>query len=102
MLLRLHTDRDKPDFEGLRVRDLVATSWETLYPEQENVPQKIFGGYLIHRAFQLASIHAEQIVDGRAVVAAVNRINFKQPVRIGDKTALHEPHRLYGEDLDRR
>jgi acyl-coenzyme A thioesterase 9 len=85
MLLRLHTEQEQPQFDGLLVRDLIASSWETVYPEQENVPQKIFGGYLIHRAFQLASIHAEQLVDGRAVVAAVNRINFKQPVRIGDK-----------------
>jgi len=85
MLLRLHTEQEQPLFEGLRLRDLIASSWETVYPEQENVPQKIFGGYLIHRAYQLASIHAEQIVDGRAVVASVNRINFKQPVRIGDK-----------------
>ena len=85
MLLRLHQEQEGSEFEGLRVRDLIATSWETVYPEQENVPHKIFGGYLIHRAFQLAAIHAEEIVDGRAVVAAVNRINFKQPVRIGDK-----------------
>ncbi len=85
ILRRLHTEQEQPLFEGLRVRDLVASSWETVYPEQENVPQKIFGGYLIHRAFQLASIHAEHVADGRAVVAAVNRINFKQPVRIGDK-----------------
>jgi acyl-coenzyme A thioesterase 9 len=85
MLLRLHTEQEQPGFEGLRVRDLMASSWETVYPEQENVPQKIFGGYLIHRAFQLAAIHAEEIAEGRAVIAAVNRINFKQPVRIGDK-----------------
>lgn len=85
MLLRLHTEQEQPLFDGLRVRDLMASSWETVYPEQENVPQKIFGGYLIHRAFQLAAIHAEHLVEGRAVVVSVNRINFKQPVRIGDK-----------------
>jgi acyl-CoA hydrolase len=85
MLLRLHTEQEQPDFDGLRVRDLVASSWERVYPEQENVPHKIFGGYLIHRAYQLASIHAEELATHRAVVAAVNRINFKQPVRIGDK-----------------
>lgn len=85
MLRGLHMEQDQPQFAGLRVRDLMASSWETVYPEQENVPHKIFGGYLIHRAFQLAAIHAEELVDGRAVVAAVNRINFKQPVRIGDK-----------------
>ncbi len=56
-----------------------------VYPEQENVPQKIFGGYLVHRAYELAAILAEELTTHRAVVAAVNRINFKQPVRIGDK-----------------
>jgi acyl-CoA hydrolase len=85
MLLRLHMEQETESFRGLRVRDLVASSWERVYPEQENVPQKIFGGYLIHRAYELAAIHSEELTTHRAVVAAVNRINFKQPVRIGDK-----------------
>jgi acyl-coenzyme A thioesterase 9 len=85
MLLRLHTELDANGFDGLRVRDLVTSSWERVYPEQENVPQKIFGGYLVHRAYELAAILAEELTTQRAVVAAVNRINFKQPVRIGDK-----------------
>ena len=70
---------------GLLVRDLVTSSWDRVYPEQENVPRKIFGGYLIHGAYELAAIHAEEIASHRPVVAAVNRINFKQPVRIGQK-----------------
>ena len=85
MLLGLHKEQEGPGFDGLRVGGLVANSWERVYPEQENVPQKIFGGYLIHRAYQLASIHAEELATHRAIVAAVNRINFTQPVRIGDK-----------------
>jgi acyl-coenzyme A thioesterase 9 len=85
MLLGLHLKQEADGFDGLRVRNLVASSWERVYPEQENVPQKIFGGYLIHRAYELAAIHAEELTTGSAVVAAVNRINFKQPVRIGDK-----------------
>jgi acyl-coenzyme A thioesterase 9 len=85
MLLSLHTEQERAGFDSPRVRELVASSWERVYPEQENVPQKIFGGYLIHRAYELAAIHAEELTTGGAVVAAVNRINFKQPVRIGDK-----------------
>lgn len=69
---------------GLLARDLVASSWERVYPEQENVPQKIFGGYVVNRAYELASIHAESVSSHRPVVAAVNRINFLRPVRIGD------------------
>jgi acyl-coenzyme A thioesterase 9 len=85
MLLRLHMEQDADGFGGVRVRDLVSSSWDRVYPEQENVPQKIFGGYLIHRAYEMAAIHAEELTTHRAVVAAVNRINFKQAVRIGDK-----------------
>jgi acyl-CoA hydrolase len=55
-----------------------------VYPEHENVPQKIFGGYVVHRAYQLASINAQQLASHRTVVVAVNRINFLRPVRIGD------------------
>ena len=85
MLQRLHREQDAPGFGGLLVGSLSATSWERVYLEQENVPEKIFGGYLIHRAYQLAEIHAEELATHSPVVAAVNRINFKQPVRIGDK-----------------
>lgn len=92
MLTRLHREQEQPGFAGLLARDLIADSWERVYPEQENVPRKIFGGYLIHRAFQLASIHAEKVAGQRAVVTAVNRINFLRPVRIGD--TLHFTSRV--------
>lgn len=65
--------------------ELVTSNWERMYPEQENVPQKIFGGYLIRRAFELASINAEEIAPDRPVILRVNRVNFLQPVRLADK-----------------
>ena len=92
LLRDLHRAQEAPDTDGLLAGDLVRSSWERMYPEQENVPKKIFGGYLIRRAFELAHIHAEEIVDGRPVVVRVNRINFLQPVRIGDK--LHFESRV--------
>jgi acyl-coenzyme A thioesterase 9 len=67
------------------VSDLVTSNWERTYPEQENVPQMIFGGYLIRRAFELASINAEEIAPDRPAILRVNRINFLQPVRLEDK-----------------
>lgn len=84
MLTRLHRAQDEPGFHGCLAGNLVTHSWERVFPEQENVPRKIFGGYLIHRAFELASIHADELASHRTVVAAVNRINFLRPVRIGD------------------
>ncbi|HYW34088.1 MAG TPA: acyl-CoA thioesterase, partial [Balneolaceae bacterium] len=41
--------------------------------------------YVIRRAFELAMMHAEKIASHRPVFVRVNRINFLQPVRIGDK-----------------
>ena len=84
-LRKLHTAQEREDFDGLLAGDLVRSSWERMYPEQENVPEKIFGGYVIRRAFELAMMHAEEIAPQRPVFVRVNRINFLQPVRIGDK-----------------
>ncbi|MBP1752362.1 MAG: thioesterase superfamily protein [Geobacteraceae bacterium] len=92
MLTGLHMTQETPDFAGLRTRGLTADSWEMMYPERENVPQKIFGGYLIRRAFELSSICSELVASDRSIVVAVNRINFFQPVRMGDK--LHYTSRV--------
>jgi len=92
MLTGLHMAQEAPGFAGLRTGRLTADSWEMMYPEQENVPQKIFGGYLIRRAFELSSICCELAAPDRSIVVAVNRINFFQPVRMGDK--LHYTSRV--------
>jgi acyl-coenzyme A thioesterase 9 len=85
LLAGLHAAQDRPGFSGLLAGRLQRSNWERMYPEQENVPEKIFGGYLIRRAFDLAHLHMEEIAPDRPVVARVDRINFLQPVRIGDK-----------------
>ena len=70
----------------------MADSWERMYPEQENVPTTIFGGYLVRRAYEFSSICAERVAPNRPVIVAVNRINFFNPVRLGDK--LHYTSRV--------
>lgn len=84
--------QDEPCFRGFRADRLVTDSWEQMYPEKENVPRSIFGGYLIRRAFELSSICANLIAPDRPIIAAVTRINFFQPVLIGDK--LHYTSRV--------
>lgn len=96
MLAGLHAAQDVPGFTGLLAGRLTTDSWEMMYPEQENVPQKIFGGYLIRRAFELSAICSELAAPDRSVVVAVNRINFFQPVRMGDK--LHYTSRVVYTD----
>lgn len=92
MLTDLHSAQDEPGFKGQLTEKLTADAWERMYPEQENVPKKIFGGYLIRRAYELSSICSEQIAPNRPIAAAVNRINFFHPVRMGD--TLHYTTRV--------
>jgi len=103
MLDQLHKTQDEVDLAGRRVHDascfrgykagrLVTDSWERMFPEKENVPRSIFGGYLIRRAFELSSICADLVAPDRSIIAAVTRINFFQPVRIGD--TLHFTSRV--------
>ncbi|HEX9051808.1 MAG TPA: hotdog domain-containing protein [Anaeromyxobacter sp.] len=85
---RLHRAQESRAFSGALASTLVAEAWERTYPEQENLSKVIFGGYIMRRAHELSSICAERIAPGRPVIAAVNRINFFEPVRIGDKLHL--------------
>jgi acyl-CoA hydrolase len=88
----LHQAQEVLGFQGLSAGRLVTDAWERMYPEQENVPQKIFGGYLIRRAYEVSSICSELVAPDRSIIAAVNRINFFHPVRMGDK--LHYTSRV--------
>jgi len=92
LLNRLHGAQEEQDFNGLLASELVTDSWERMFPEQENVPTTIFGGYLVRKAYELSSICAERVAPNRPVIVAVNRINFFHPVRLGDK--LHYTTRV--------
>jgi acyl-coenzyme A thioesterase 9 len=85
MLHNLHLAVDRSARDLLLARDLVTSGWERTYPEHENVPQKIFGGFVAHRAYMYAHICAEMVADQRALLIASKRIDFYQPVRMGDK-----------------
>jgi acyl-CoA hydrolase len=84
-LKKLHKEQEAEDFSGLRAGTLVLESVGRAYPEQENVPKTIFGGYLIRKAYELAALSAELVAPNRAVPCLVNRINFNQPVLLGDQ-----------------
>ena len=84
-LKKLHEEQERPDFDGVRAGKLVLESTCKAYPEQENVPTTIFGGYLIRKAYELAALAAEMVAPDRAVPCQVNRINFNQPVLLGDQ-----------------
>ncbi|MBK1689856.1 hotdog domain-containing protein [Rubrivivax gelatinosus] len=95
-LARLHAAQEAPGFDGQLCGRLEVGAWERTFPEQENVPTRIFGGYLMRRAYELSSICAERLAPHRPIVAAVNRINFFHPVRLGD--TLHFTSRVVYTD----
>lgn len=84
-LKKLHKEQEAPDFDGVRAGKLALESTCRAYPEQENVPTTIFGGYLMRKAYELAALTAEMVAPDRAVPCKVNRINFNQPVLLGDQ-----------------
>jgi acyl-CoA hydrolase len=96
LLARLHRVQEEPGFAGLLAGRLATEAWERMFPEQENVPRKIFGGYVMRRAYELSSICAELAAPDRPVLAAVNRVNFLNPVRLGD--TLHYTSRVVDTD----
>ncbi len=85
MLRRLHEAQEQPGTKLLLASKQVTEGWERTYPEYENVPKKIFGGWVAHRAYTYAHICAERLASHRMLLASVDRINFYHPVRMGDK-----------------
>ncbi|MDD2541811.1 MAG: acyl-CoA thioesterase [Desulfuromonadaceae bacterium] len=85
LLKKLHKEQESVGFNGVRAGQLMLESTCRAYPEQENVPTTIFGGYLIRKAYELAALAAEMVAPDRAVPCRVNRINFNQPVLLGDQ-----------------
>lgn len=85
LLKGLHKQQEAEGFSGIRASALVLHSTQRAYPEQENVPKTIFGGYLVRRAYELAALAAEMVAPDRVVPCQVNRINFNQPVLLGDQ-----------------
>ena len=85
LLRGLHEAQEQPGANILLASALTAGGWERTYVEHENVPHKIFGGYVAHRAYMYAHICSEMVASHRALLVSVDRINFYQPVRMGDK-----------------
>ena len=85
LLRRLHEAQEVPGAIIQLASPLMAGGWERTYVEHENVPHKIFGGYVAHRAYTYAHICSEMVASHRPLLVSVDRINFHQPVRMGDK-----------------
>merc|ERR1719334_1504044 len=59
------------------------------HPESANIYGKIFGGFLMRQAFELAWINACSFSGQRATVRHIDDIMFKRPVEIGSLLYLN-------------
>jgi acyl-coenzyme A thioesterase 9 len=53
------------------------------HPEQKNAYHKMFGGFLMRQAFELAWANAAMYCKGRPMIKIVSDIQFRKPVEIG-------------------
>ena len=84
LLAELHMAQEGHGFCGLRVSDLHAHSYDPPDARSANDAARISGGYVTHRAYLHAAMCAEFVAPDRALLVAVNRINFLAPVQAGD------------------
>ncbi|KAF9352743.1 hypothetical protein BGX34_012003 [Mortierella sp. NVP85] len=59
-----------------------------MQPQDRNIHDKIFGGYLMRLAYELAFCNASVFVASRPVFLALDEISFRKPVPIGTFLAL--------------
>lgn len=77
------------------------TSIRVCHPQERNIHNLIFGGYLMREAFELAYSTTAVFVRGREItVRTVEDISFVHPVAIG--SLLHFTARIVYTDLDPR
>ncbi|KAJ3800132.1 Thioesterase/thiol ester dehydrase-isomerase [Lentinula aff. detonsa] len=60
-----------------------------MFPQERNVHQKIFGGYLMRLAYELGFSNASMFCRGRVRFLALDEISFKLPVPIGSILRLN-------------
>lgn len=69
------TPADLPDCPALRV---------VMMPRDTNPNGTIFGGVLLSYIDQAGAIEARKYAPNRVVTVAIDRVEFKQPVHVGD------------------
>lgn len=61
----------------------------TTQPQQRNLHGRVFGGFLMRRAFELAHSTAYQFAGCRPRTLLIDQIEFRKPVNIGDLLRLN-------------
>ncbi|KAG0088771.1 hypothetical protein BGZ92_005750 [Podila epicladia] len=70
-----------------------------MQPQDRNIHDKIFGGYLMRLAYELAFCNASVFISSRPTFLALDEISFRKPVPIGTFLAL-DSQIVYAEGGD--
>ncbi|XXG62103.1 hypothetical protein AAC387_Pa05g0536 [Persea americana] len=72
------------DRDSILIRDTRLENSLICQPQQRNLYGRIFGGFLMHRAFELAFSTAYAFVGQRPCFLEVDHVDFLRPVDVGD------------------
>lgn len=87
LLSHSHLKRDMPaltEFSSIMMDQTSLENTFTTQPSQRNMHGRIFGGFLMRRAFELAHSTGYLLAACRPRTVLVDEIQFKRPVDIGD------------------
>jgi acyl-coenzyme A thioesterase 9 len=87
LLSHAHLKRDLPALANPSAIFMPQTALEntiTSQPQNRNVHGRIFGGFLMRRAFELAHSTSYLLAASRPRTVAIDEIQFKRPVDVGD------------------
>ncbi|TVU08912.1 hypothetical protein EJB05_42339 [Eragrostis curvula] len=73
-----------PDRDSILLKDTRLENALVCQPQQRNLHGRIFGGFLMHRAFELAFSTAYAFVGQRPSFLEVDHVDFLKPVDVGD------------------
>ncbi|KAJ2915336.1 hypothetical protein MD484_g5070, partial [Candolleomyces efflorescens] len=73
----------RPDQERVWMGDTHLSKCMLMFPQERNVHQKIFGGYLMRLAYELGFTNASMFCRGKIRFLSLDGISFSRPVPIG-------------------
>ncbi|KAI8599037.1 acyl-CoA thioester hydrolase [Dissophora ornata] len=82
-----HLKIEKPD-DIQWMADTKMSAIQIMQPQDRNIHDKIFGGYLMRLAYELAFCNASVFINYRPTFLALDEISFRKPVPIGTFLAL--------------
>lgn len=77
------------DPHSILLKDTVMQNAMIAQPQAQNLHNRIFGGFLVRRAFELAFANAYLFGGARPIFLEVDEVSFARPVDVGDLLVFH-------------